>query len=276
MAPYIQTLVVSLAVLVAIMTLLWLGSLAKRDASIIDPIWGAGFVLVAWLAWWLNHPVGIRAMLLTMLTTIWGVRLSMFLLWRNWGEGEDRRYQVMRKHHGPRFWWVSLFTVFVLQAILLWFVSMPIQIATSLDHARPLDWLDGFGVVLWAIGFAFEAIGDWQLARFKADPLNAGRVMDRGLWRFTRHPNYFGDFCVWWGLYLVAAAGGAWMTVLSPLLMSLLLMKVSGAGLLERTISERRPDYVTYIAHTNAFFPGPSRARHTTNSLDTEDRLNGT
>lgn len=261
MPPLIQTSLVSLAVIVVVMTLVWLLSLAKRDASIIDPLWGSGFVLVAWLAWWLNHPVGMRATLLAVLTTFWGARLSFFLLWRNWGHGEDRRYGAMRDHHGPRFWWVSLFTVFLLQAVLLWIVSMPMQAAASSDQASPLNWLDGLGILVWGIGIAFEAIGDWQLARFKADPANASRVMDRGLWRFTRHPNYFGDFCVWWGFYLVAAAGGAWWTLLSPLVMSFLLLKVSGVTLLEKTITDRRSDYADYQARTNAFFPGPPRSR---------------
>lgn len=260
MLPLTQTLLMSLAVIGAMMSVAWLVSLAKRDVSIIDPLWGTGFALVAWLAWWLNQAVGIRVTLLAVLTTIWGFRLSFFLLWRNWGHDEDRRYRAMRDYHGPRFWWISLFTVFLLQAILLWFVSMPIQVAASTNLERPLNLLDGVATLLWAIGLAFESIGDWQLARFKGDSLNEGRVMDRGLWRFTRHPNYFGDFCVWWGIYLIAAAGGAWWTIPSPLLMSFLLLKVSGVKLLEHTIAERRPEYVDYAAHTNAFFPGPGKA----------------
>jgi steroid 5-alpha reductase family enzyme len=226
MSPLTQTL------------LTWLVSIARRDASLFDPFWGTGFVVVAWLACVLNRPVEPRAMLLAVLTTLWGLRLSLFLLWRNWGHGEDRRYRAMRDHWGPRFWWVSYVTVFLLQGVILWF---------GLDIA---------GLGLWTVGVLFESLGDWQLARFKADPANAGRVMDRGLWRYTRHPNYFGDFCVWWGLYLIAAAGGAWWTVGSPLLMSLFLMRVSGVTLLEQTIVDRRPDYAAYQRRTNAFFPG--------------------
>jgi steroid 5-alpha reductase family enzyme len=241
------------------MALVWLLSLARRDASIVDPFWGSGFAIVALTASWLNFPPSARTTLLVALTAVWGLRLSLFLLWRNWGHGEDRRYQVMRDHHGQRFWWVSLFTVFMLQAVILWFVSLPIQVTASQDETNPLHWLDGLGVLIWTIGFTFEAVGDWQLARFKADPANAERVMDRGLWRFTRHPNYFGDFCIWWGLYLIAAAGGAWWTLLSPLAMSFLLLKVSGVTLLEKTITDRRPDYANYQARTNAFFPGSPR-----------------
>jgi steroid 5-alpha reductase family enzyme len=252
------TLLTTLAAVAAMMLLVWLISLAKRDASIIDPGWGAGFVLVTLISIGLNFPPGQRACLLLILTTVWGLRLSLFLLWRNWGHGEDRRYQAMRAHHGRHFGWVSLFTVFLLQALILWFVSLPIQVAAAAGQVvSPPGWLDVVGMLLWGVGFAFEAIGDWQLARFKADPRNAGKVMSRGLWKFTRHPNYFGDCCVWWALYLIAAAGGAWWTIGSPLLMTVLLLKVSGVTLLEKTIAERRPDYAKYRASTNAFLPGP-------------------
>jgi len=253
------TLLTTLATITATMVLVWLLSLARRDASIVDPFWGSGFVIVALTASWLNFPPSARTTLLVALTAVWGLRLSLFLLWRNWGHEEDRRYQAMRANHGARFWWVSLFTVFMLQAVILWFVSLPIQVAASQEETNPLHWLDGLGVLIWTIGFAFEAVGDWQLARFKADPANTGRVMDRGLWRFTRHPNCFGDFAVWWGLYLIAAAGGAWWTLLSPLAMSFLLLKVSGVTLLEKTITDRRPDYANYRIRTNAFFPGLPR-----------------
>jgi steroid 5-alpha reductase family enzyme len=165
----------------------------------------------------------------------------------------------MRAHHGQRFWWVSLFTVFLLQGAILWFVALPILVATARRSFAPLGPLDLLGGLLWGLGLLFEAVGDWQLARFKAVPSNARHVMDRGLWRYTRHPNYFGDFCVWWGIYLVAAAGGAVWTIGSPLLMSVLLLKVSGVTLLENTIADRRPDYAAYQRRTNAFFPGPAK-----------------
>lgn len=254
-----QTLLTTFATISLLMFVLWLVGLVRRDASIVDPFWGLGFVIVAWLAWWLSSPNSARPTLLVCLTTIWGLRLSFFLLWRNWGHDEDRRYAAMRAHHGPRFWWVSFFTVFLLQAVILWFVSLPIQVATHFDSDRAVGWLDGVGILLWCLGIFFETVGDWQLARFKSNPTNDGRVMDRGLWRYTRHPNYFGDFCVWWGIYFIAAAGGAGWTILSPLLMSVLLMKVSGVTLLESTITERRPEYDAYRKATNAFFPGPRR-----------------
>ena len=239
----------------------WTISLIRRDASIADVFWGFGFVIVAWMSWfdsWLDGSrAGPRIVLLTTLTTIWGLRLSLFLLWRNLGHGEDRRYSAMRVHHGVRFWWVSLFTVFLLQGAILWFVSLPIQCAAALKSGEPLGWLDAAGVSIWIVGMFFETVGDWQLARFKANPANSRKVMDRGLWRYTRHPNYFGDFCVWWGIYLIAAAGGAWLTILSPILMATLLIRVSGVRLLESTIANRRPEYAAYVARANAFFPGP-------------------
>lgn len=236
---------------------LWLVGTWLRDASIVDPCWGAGFVAMAWLARGQLDQPGPRSTLLATLATVWGLRLAGFLLWRNWGEGEDRRYAAMREAHGQRFWLVSLGTVFLLQAMLLWFIAWPIQVGQA--SAAPWSALDFLGLALWGVGLFFETVGDWQLARFRHDPRNAGQVFDGGLWRYTRHPNYFGDFCVWWGLYLIAASGGAWFTIGSPLLMSFLLLRVSGVTLLEQTIVERRPAYRAYIERTNAFFPGPPR-----------------
>ncbi|MDA1177907.1 MAG: DUF1295 domain-containing protein [Planctomycetota bacterium] len=249
----------SLLVVVGATTCVWIVSLVSRDASIADPFWGTGFVVVAWftLAFLPHAQDANRSWLLAVLTTIWGLRLSLYLLWRNWGHGEDRRYRAMREHHGPRFWWVSLFTVFWLQGFLLWIVSIPIQVALAATSPQPLGWLDLLALALWSNGLFFEGMGDWQMARFQVDPQNAGRVMDRGLWRLTRHPNYFGDFCIWWGLYLMAASAGAAWTIFSPTLMSFLLLKVSGVTLLEKTITDRRPEYAAYQARTSPFFPWP-------------------
>jgi steroid 5-alpha reductase family enzyme len=191
------------------------------------------------------------------LVSLWGLRLAAYLAWRNRGHDEDRRYQAIRRRNEPNFALKSLWLIFGFQAVLAWIISLPLAGAIAGD--APLGLLDGLGVALWAVGLYFEAAGDWQLARFKADPGNTGRVMDRGLWRYTRHPNYFGDFCVWWGLYLVALSAGAWWTVVGPLIMSLLLLRFSGVRLLERDIGERRPAYAEYVRRTNAFFPGPRR-----------------
>ncbi len=245
----------NLGLALTLMTALWVVSLVKRDASIVDPFWGLGFVAIAWVTFAWSEDRENRSILLVALTTIWGLRLSVHLLIRNRGEGEDYRYRTMRVKHGKRFWWVSWLTVFGLQGVIMWFVAWPIQFGGLGERAHGLGWLDACGVSLWMVGFYFESIGDYQLARFKANPNNLGGVMDRGLWRYTRHPNYFGDFCVWWGMFLVATAGGAWWTIASPLLMSVLLMKVSGVTLLEKTIAYRRPKYADYCRRTNAFFP---------------------
>lgn len=251
-----ETFLVTLLAVVSQMLLLWIFASIRRDVSVVDSFWGLGFVAVAWIACWWNTATEYRPLLLATLTSAWGIRLSLYLGWRNWGRPEDRRYAGMRARHGPRFVWESLWTVFLLQAVVLWFVSLPIQVAMSKNWSTGWKWLDIVGIALWMLGSFFEAVGDSQLARFKSRPENAGRVMNRGLWRYTRHPNYFGDFCVWWGLYAIAAAGGAAWTIASPMLMSLLLLRISGVPLLESTITERRPEYAAYRAQTNAFFPG--------------------
>jgi steroid 5-alpha reductase family enzyme len=242
------------------MLLMWLLSLARRDASIVDIWWGPGFALVAAVACAVGAggDPGRRALSLA-LVTLWGLRLGAYLFWRNHGAGEDRRYQAMRRHHGERFWWVSLFTVFGLQGVLAWIVSLPVQVV-HVSPGGPLGALDAAGALLFAVGLGFESVGDWQLARFKADPRSAGQVMDRGLWRYTRHPNYFGDALVWWGLFAIAlpTAAGPW-TLPAPLVMSFLLRRVSGVPLLERGLHKRRPGYADYVARTSAFFPLPPK-----------------
>lgn len=250
-------LVAALTVL-ALMVATWLVSLAVEDASIVDMIWGLGFVLVA-LATYLAAPdPGWRGLLITTMVTVWGLRLSGYLMWRNLGKPEDYRYREMRARSSGPFWLVSLFQVFLLQGVLMWVVSVPVAAVNSVGGDR-LTWWDGAGIVLWVVGLLFETVGDLQLARFKSNSENRGKVFDRGLWGYTRHPNYFGDFCVWWGHYLVAVAAGAWWTLFSPMLMSFLLLRVSGVALLEKTIEERRPGYAEYVRRTNAFFPGPPR-----------------
>jgi steroid 5-alpha reductase family enzyme len=244
------------------MLALWLLSLALRDVSIVDIWWGPGFAWLTMVAFTISGDPTPRDALLLALVSLWGLRLGAYLLWRNWGQGEDARYARMRRHHGARFPLVSLATVFGLQAVLQWFVSLPLQIAQLAPGTRPLGALDALGVALFAAGLFFETVGDAQLARFKADPANRGRVMDRGLWRYTRHPNYFGDCLVWWGLFAIAAATPAgWLTVASPLLMTFLLLRVSGVALLERSLVRTRPAYRDYIERTSAFLPRPPRRR---------------
>lgn len=264
MAELLHTSLVAGAVTATAMLLLWLAATLRRDASLIDLYWGVGFAVVAWVSLASSPRIDTRTLVVASLTSIWGLRLSIHLLLRNWGHGEDRRYAAMRARHGARFPLVSLFTVFLLQAAILWFVSLPIQFVAVAGGAEFPTILDLLGVIVWSVGFFFESIGDYQLARFRANPGNQGRVLERGLWSYTRHPNYFGDACVWWGVFLFAAAAGGVWTIVSPLLMTVLLLRVSGVTLLEQTIVDRRPDYAAYKARTNAFFPGPPKRSRAT------------
>lgn len=255
-----EVLAVNAVVVAAAVCGLWLLGLALRDASIVDIFWGAGFVVVAWTTFLGADGAEARRWLLVALTSVWGLRLTGYLAWRNIGKGEDFRYAAMRRRWGDRFWIVSLLQVFLLQGILMWIVSLPVQAGQVPDRPASLGLLAVLGTASWSIGLFFETVGDWQLARFKADPANRGRVMDHGLWRYTRHPNYFGDFMVWWGLYLIALEGeGTWWTVVGPVVMSILLIRVSGKALLERSLSKRRDGYEEYVRRTSGFFPWPPR-----------------
>lgn len=236
----------------------WLLSLPLRNVSIVDSMWSLMFLLAALTYMVGQVSAGPRAWLVIALVGLWSIRLAGYIAWRNHGRGEDFRYQRIRAQNEPYFAFKSLYIVFGLQAALAWLISLPLLAA--IDSTAPLGWLDAIGGSLWLLGMLFEVGGDWQLSRFKRDPANRGRVLDTGLWRYTRHPNYFGDCCVWWGLFLIALAAGAWWSMLGPLLMSFLLLKVSGVTLLEKDIGDRRPAYRDYVRRTNAFFPGPPRA----------------
>lgn len=247
--PLAQALLVALA----LETVTWLVSLVRRDAAVADVLWGPAFAVLAWLFVAQRWPADARGLLVAALVTVWGLRLGLHIALRGRGRGEDPRYAAMRRSHGPRFWWVSLFTVFWLQGLILWVVALPLYAAQG---GGDLWWLDGLAFACVATGLGFEAVGDWQLQRFRADPANRGRVLDRGLWRYTRHPNYFGDALLWWGLFLFAAATPAgFVTVVSPLLMTFLLVRVSGVSLLERGLMETRPGYAEYVRRTSAFIP---------------------
>jgi steroid 5-alpha reductase family enzyme len=256
----IVLILVNLAVAMGLVTIAWLISLPLRDASIIDLFWGPTFAVVAWNSLWLSGPPTTHAWLLAVLVTIWGLRLAGYLAWRNLGKGEDRRYAELREKIGPRFPWISLPLVFWLQGGLVAVVSLPVQAGVH-SAAVPIVGCQIAGAAVWFIGWLFETVGDWQLARFKANPANENKVCDDGLWRYTRHPNYFGDFLVWWGLYLLAVAVGAWWTIAGPLVMSILLLRVSGVTLLERGLQQRKPEYADYIRRTSSFFPLPPRSR---------------
>jgi steroid 5-alpha reductase family enzyme len=236
----------------------WLISLVRRDVSSVDSLWSLMFLLILGVYQYLVDPVGPRRWLILLLVSVWALRLSIYITLRNHGKPEDARYQAIRRNNEPNFAFKSIYIVFGFQAALAAIISLPLLVASSDSSA--LGWLDALGVALWMAGMFFEVTGDLQLARFRADPASHGKVLDTGLWRLTRHPNYFGEFTLWWGYFCLAAAAGGWWTIISPLLMSLLLLKVSGVVLLEKDIGLRRPGYVDYIRRTNAFFPGPPRS----------------
>ena len=233
----------------------WLISLKKNDVSIVDSLWSVMFLAAAGIYLAATGFLGTTSLVVVLMVAVWALRLSAYITWRNWGEAEDRRYQEIRARNQPGFHVKSLYLVFWLQAGLAWVISLPLLV-TILSNA-PFDLIGYLGITVWLAGMFFETVGDWQLARFKADPSNQGKVLDSGLWRYTRHPNYFGNALIWWGFFLLALSAGGWWTIVSPLLMTFLLLKVSVVVLLEKDISTRRPEYRAYIERTNAFFPGP-------------------
>ena len=247
------------AAIAALMIVMWLLSLVLKNASIVDVGWGLGFVIVSWAVHARVDGNEDRQRLLIAMTTIWGLRLAIHLFIRNHGKGEDYRYRAMRKRWGPRFSLISLGTVFALQGVLMWIVSLPVQLG-QVRQTPTVGIIAWLGVIVWAAGLFFEVVGDAQLARFKKDPANAGKLMDRGLWRYTRHPNYFGDACVWWGIALVAAETtvGRW-GLLGAATMTFLLRRVSGVTLLEKSLIKRRAGYEQYVARTSPFIPRPPR-----------------
>jgi steroid 5-alpha reductase family enzyme len=245
----------------ALVIAVWIASLQLHDASIIDIFWGVGFIVIAWVCVAVGHGARDRRLLLAILVTIWGVRLAVHIGRRNRGKGEDPRYVAMRQRDGARFWLTSLYRVFLIQAATMWIISLPLQAAGALGGRRGLGVLDAIGAGVWLIGFGFESLGDHQLDRFKADPESRGKVMDRGLWRYTRHPNYFGDATLWWGFGLIGLGAGlaaAWGLIGSAA-DTLILTRVSGKPVLERDIETRRPGYREYIERTSAFVPLPPR-----------------
>ena len=249
---------IALIAILAVGVVSWIFSVIKKDVSFVDSLWSLFFLIAATVFAFYGPLNSVRGQLVLLLVTIWALRLSIYITARNWGESEDYRYQTIRANNQPGFAFKSLYIVFGLQGILAWLVAMPLF--PAITAATALNAVDFFAGALWLVGFVFEAGGDYQLSRFKARADSKGRVLDTGLWRYTRHPNYFGDFCIWWSFYLFAVAAGGWWTIISPLLMSVLLLKVSGVAMLEKTITDRRPKYAEYIARTNAFFPGPRRS----------------
>ena len=250
----IYTFSYTLVMLFGIAAGLWIASRIKKDVGIVDSFWSL-MILAAGLCFLALSDTAItdRHSIVILLLTVWAIRLALYITWRNWGQEEDSRYQTIRKNNQPNFEFKSLYIVFLLQALLAAFVALPLMsIFSSNSDINILDYL---ALALWLTGMFFETVGDLQLSRFKSSHRNKDKVLNNGLWRYSRHPNYFGEFCVWWAFFLFAVASGYWWSIVSPLLMTILLLKVSGVSLLESTISERRPEYASYCKTTNAFFP---------------------
>jgi len=262
MESWMTISMINLATVAAMMTVGWIFSVLRHNVTIVDSLWGLGFVLVAGVTFWTGNGFTGRSLLILVLTAGWGLRLAGYLTRRNWGQPEDHRYGQWREKSGKHFWFVSLFKVFWLQALFLWIISLVLQKAQLSAEPPRITVLDILGTVVWAVGFVFESVGDWQLARFKADPKNRGRVMDQGLWAWSRHPNYFGEFLIWWGFFLVAlATPGGWWTIISPLIISMVLLKMTGVPLTEAALKTRRPGYADYSEKTSTFFPRPPRKK---------------
>jgi steroid 5-alpha reductase family enzyme len=252
----IDILLINFLAVTTMMLLGWVVSLIYKNVTHVDSLWGLGFVLIAWLTFATAEGFAGRRILISLVVSLWGLRLSLHLSRRNWGHGEDPRYAAWRRESGDRFWLVSLVKVFILQAIFLWIISVALQWAQISASPDSLTGWDYLGLVVWIVGFIFEAFADQQLARFKADPRNRGKVMDKGLWAYSRHPNYFGESLMWWGIFLIALATPAgWWTIVSPIVITVVLLKMTGVTLMEKAIVHTRPGYAEYIARTSAFLP---------------------
>lgn len=249
----------SLILILFLQFLLWILSLRIKNAAIVDVFWGIGFVILSWIGFYYSEHE--YRYLLPLLVTIWGLRLSYHIAKRTRGAPEDRRYKAMRQAH-PKFVWWSLIWIFLFQGLLIFFIGLPL-LFWSLGKDT-YHYLMFFGFLIWCVGFGFESIGDWQLSQFKNNPTNKGKVLNTGLWRYTRHPNYFGDSVVWFGFcILTVSVLGLYYSFLiySPIVMTIFLLRISGVALLEKDIAERRPDYARYIQETSAFFPRRPRRK---------------
>lgn len=240
-----------------LMTLIWLISLKLKNTSIVDIIWGFGFVLVNWVVFFLT-PDGFadRKWILNILVTLWGFRLATHIFLRNHGKPEDFRYAAWREQYGKKWWWYSYLQTFMLQGLLMFLISAPLIHTQATTTPSNIGLLEIAGIIIWVIGFFFETVGDLQLEKFKKNPANKGKLLNYGVWHYTRHPNYFGDSAQWWGFYLIAAGSTlGFLTIFSPIIMTYFLIKVSGVAMLEKSMADRKPGYKEYMQKTNAFIP---------------------
>lgn len=254
MDVFVDIFLVNLAAAVGLMGAGWVFSLAKKNVTIADSLWGLGFVLIAWLTFFRADGVLFRKAMIVAMVTIWGLRLFIHLSVRNRGKGEDPRYAAWRARYGDSFWWVSLYKVFLLQALFQWTIALGVQYGQVAATPAALTWTDCLGLAIWTAGILIESAADWQLARFLADPANRGKIMNRYLWKYSRHPNYFGESLIWWGLFVVVLSvpWGAW-TIISPALITFTLLRLTGVTLMEQTIFKDNPDYQEYVRKTSSF-----------------------
>ena len=242
--------------------LLWLIGVAMKDSSIVDIWWGLGLAVLSVVGYFVADGVAQRQLLITVLMIIWGVRLGGYIGWRNWG-AEDRRYARLRKHiedQGRSYAIYSLTRINGYQGMVMWVMSGLLAIVHTADAPETLGPLAFTGVALWIVGLLFETIADAQLSSFHANPDNATKVMDQGLWRYSRHPNYFGELCIWWGYFLIAVETPLGIVAIyAPLLMTYMIMGMLGKALVERRSLKKRPDYQAYIDRTSGIFPWPPK-----------------
>lgn len=246
-----------LATTAGLMFAAWLLSVRLRNVAIVDIFWGLA-VAGAGVTWQWQAGAGPRGALVVLLAVLWATRLALHILWRTRGRPEDRRYREIRARNEPHFAFKSLYLVFGLQAVLAWVIAAPLF--GAIVDGGALGVVEGIAVLLWLAGFLLQAAADLQLARFQQRPDSGTAVMNQGVWRYSRHPNYFGEALMWWSLWVIAAAGGAWWTFFAPLLLTVMLLKVSGVALTEKDIATRRPEYRDYIRRTSAFVPWPPRS----------------
>lgn len=243
-------------IILILVTILWIISIIIKNVSIVDLFWGFGYAVINAFYFFTADDFNPRRIVLLALVSIWGLRLTIHLSIRNIGKGEDFRYQEFRQTYGPkRYWWFSYFQTFLLQGFLMMLVSLPLLGANFGKNMEALNWLDYTGIIVWTIGFLFEAGGDAQLRRFKMNPENKGKVLDSGFWKFTRHPNYFGDAVIWWSFAIFSIASENYWYIIGSFIMTFLLLKVSGVALLEKTLTKSKLQYDEYIRKTNSFFP---------------------
>lgn len=255
-------LAVNFAVAIGAVLILWLISIPLRDASIIDMFFAVIIMAVVGVSFLIGNGAPPRKTLICALVAIWGIRITVHLIKRNWGHGEDVRYTKLRSWvpDDRSFYWLSLRKVFLLQGVVLWFASLPVQVAQVYSTPTAIGWLAYCGIAVWAVGFLFETIADIQLTRFRADPGNRGAILNTGLWRYSRHPNYFGELCVWWGLFLIACENPiGWLTIIGPLAYTYLVVNITGQRTLEKKLARERPGYADYMATTSGMIPMPPR-----------------